>query len=70
MSLKVPGLQIVFELPYTGKSSLDLSACLRRPIEENIPESTEKIFKEESIEAVLLVNATNAFKLANRRVLN
>ena len=36
MSLTVPKLQIVRLLPYTGKSSLDLRAHLRRTIEKNI----------------------------------
>ena len=36
MSLTVPKLQIVRVLPYTGKSSLDLRAHLRRTIEKNI----------------------------------
>ena len=37
MSLIVLKLQLVCVLPYTGKSSLDLRARLRRTIEENIP---------------------------------
>ena len=36
VSLTVPKLQIVRVLPYTGKSSLDLRAHLRRTIEKNI----------------------------------
>ena len=30
-------LQLVCVLPYTGESSLDLRACLRRTVEETIP---------------------------------
>ena len=37
VSLTVPKLQLVCVLPYTGKSSLDLRAHLRRTIEKNIP---------------------------------
>ena len=37
VSLTVPKLQLVCVLPYTGKSSLDLRARLRRMIEKNIP---------------------------------
>ena len=37
VSLTVPKLQLVCVLPYTGKSSLDLRARLRRTIEKNIP---------------------------------
>ena len=36
VSLTVPKIQLVCFLPYTGKSSLDLRACLRRAIEKNI----------------------------------
>ena len=36
-SFTVPKLQLVYVLPYTGKSSLDLRACLRRRIEKNTP---------------------------------
>ena len=36
VSLTVLKLQLCL-LPYTGKSSLDLGACLRCPIEKNIP---------------------------------
>ena len=35
--MTVPKLQLVCVLPYTGKSSLDLRARLRRTIEKNIP---------------------------------
>ena len=37
VSLTVPKLQLVCVMPYTGKSSLDLRARLRRTIEKNIP---------------------------------
>ena len=37
VSLTVPKLQLLCVLPYTGKSSLDFRARLRRTIEENIP---------------------------------
>ena len=37
VSLTVPKLQLVGVLPFTGKSSLDLSARLRCTIEKNIP---------------------------------
>ena len=44
VSLTVPKLQLVCILPYTGKSSLDLRACLRRAIEKNIPFCKLKLF--------------------------
>ena len=37
VSLTVSKLQLVYVLPYRGKSSLDLRAHLRRTIEKNIP---------------------------------
>ena len=36
-SFAAPKLQLVYVLPYTGKSSLDLRTCLRRKIGKNIP---------------------------------
>ena len=37
MSLTAPKLQLLFVLPYTGKSSLDLRARLRHMIKKKIP---------------------------------